>query len=182
MQRTDFADLWETSQGARTMGPLRTNGSGYTPNLSAFTSLLFSAELQAEELGFTNVMLIHDQQSQFNAPFTYWFDTFRRSQPVDETLPNGNRLRLPLRQLTSIVFADSETEVGIRISDVVASALRVLLQETMANQIERSTDFADALKTLCRARDRMGDFPAIIGPESWQFSTWDLLVGTARTS
>jgi hypothetical protein len=72
---------------------------------------------------------------------------------------------LPLERLTSLTFSASTAEVGIQLADIVASALRVVVQERTTGNGARGNDFIADIHTHVAARDRMGGFPFVIGPE-----------------
>jgi len=60
MRRADLDDLWECSTSSREQ-----RGGGYSPNVSAFGSLMQCCEEQAEKLGLHDVAIVHDDQSQY---------------------------------------------------------------------------------------------------------------------
>jgi len=74
-----------------------------------------------------------------------------------------------------LTFSDSTAEVGIQLADLVASALRIVVQERTTRNGSRGADFIADIHTHVAARDRMGGFPFAIGPEKWQYEVMDLL-------
>jgi hypothetical protein len=127
-----------------------------------FREVLLLGDLQAERLGHRDVALVHDQQQQFSPYFRGWWKRLREWEPCEENFPNGQRLRLPLRCLTSFTEADSSSEAGIQVADIVASAMRLLAQEQIAGPLDRSAAFAEVLNSLCRAQGLNA-----IGPPGW---------------
>lgn len=69
----------------------------------------------------------------------------------------------------------STNNVGIQLADIVASTLRVAVHERTFNVGTRTQDYLAELQSLIAARDRMGDFPFVIGPERWQYDMMELL-------
>jgi hypothetical protein len=169
MRLVNFDDVWAAAQSNTDPG------WGYSPNLSGFGALMFGCDLQGEALGFQGVDVLHDNQSQFEGAFTTSFNALANAAEGDFTLPNGNRTRLPLRCLKNLTFVDSTSEVGIRVGDVVASAFRLAVQEFTTRQGSRSADYIDALRKTCRTRALIGQTPFLVGPESWQASTKNML-------
>ena len=170
MRRADLDDLWECSTSSREQ-----RGGGYSPNISAFGSLLQCCEEQAEKLGAHDVAIVHDDQSQYQEAFTKWWAACRAAAPFRFRYPSGNEIKLPLERLTSLSFSDSTAEVGIQLADVVASALRVVVHERTTGSGSRGDDIIDDIHALVAARDRMGGFPFVIGPEGWQYDMMELL-------
>lgn len=169
MRKVDLEDVWNSSASTRS------RGHGYSPNQSGFNALIQESDIQAEKLGYENVAVVHDKQSEFQQAFTEWFAMLRQSQPFEVSYSNGNRQRLPLRRLTNLSFVDSETEVGIQVADIVASTVRVGVQEFTTKQGSKSAEFMVALKAICRTRKLLGETPFVIGPESWQTDVWNML-------
>lgn len=170
MRRADLDDLWECSTSSREQ-----RGGGYSPNASAFGSLMQCCEDQAEKIGAHSVAIVHDDQSQYQEVFTRWWAASRAAKPFRFCYPSGNEMKLPLERLTSLTFSDSTVEVGIQLADITASALRVVVQERTTGTGSRGGDFIADILTHVAARNRMGGFPFVIGPERWQYDMMDLL-------
>jgi len=170
MRRTDLDDLWESERSSR-----EDRGSGYSPNLSAFGSLMQLCERQAEQLGLHEVAIVHDVQDEYQEIFTKWWAASRTAQPFEFRDPGGNDVKLPLQRLSSLTFDDSTGDVGIQLADLVASALRVVVQERTTGIGSRGAGFIADIRAHVAARDRMGDFPFVIGPKRWQYDMMDLL-------
>lgn len=170
MRRADLDDLWKCSTSSREQ-----RGGGYSPNISAFGSLLHCCEEQAEKLGWHDVAIVHDDQSQYQEAFTKWWAACRAAAPFSFRYPSGNAIKLPLERLTSLSFSDSTAEVGIQLADIVASSLRVVVHEHTTGCGSRGDDFIEDMHVLIAARDRMGGFPFVIGPQRWQYEVMELL-------
>lgn len=179
MKKTDFSDLWETSQGTHQIAS-QGSRSGYAPNRFVFPALLWEAENFAEHMGLHDVSLIHDNQKQFSKTFEETWSLFRNSLPMDYTNPNGNRSKLPIERLATFSFADSEVEPGIQLADVLSSAIRVIVQEEYTNTKAKAGSFRVEMVSLCRTRELLGNTPNLIGPASWQTAMWDLLIGIPK--
>jgi hypothetical protein len=174
MQGTDLKDLWETRERSLQMG-----GGDYSPNLSAFSSILRDCEGQAQFLGIEEVDVVHDEQSQFAPAFSFWFRTFRESPEEQVRFPDGTEERRALRRLRSLVFSNSATEIGIQIADVLASAVRVAVQDVSQDNEKASRDIIPAIQRICGDENRVAGFPYVIGPPHWQDATLRMLLGKA---
>ena len=164
MARTDFDRLWACSEITRR------RGMEYSPNLSAFSSMLQGCEEQAEQLGYRDVEILHDDQGEFRDSFAYWWGALRANPRSNERFvyPTGNEQRFSLKRLSKLTFVDSQSETGVQLADVLASAMRVAMHECTMDQGSRATDFIAELRHLCAARERLGTFPFFIGTYRWQ--------------
>lgn len=159
MQYADLDDLWDVCE--RTRG----QGRDYSPNLSAFNTMMMSCDQQAEQLGCHDVELRHDNQREFCASFTDWFRTLREGAPMVIDYGNGNVARYPLARLSKLTFVDSEAECGIQLADLLASVARVATHEATVGVASSISELVDGLRTLCAAPN---SFPYTIGPVRWQ--------------
>lgn len=169
MRLAKLDDIWDAAHNH--IEP----GWGYSPNLSAYGSMIMSCDIQGEALGFADVTVVHDNQTQFERAFRTSFEAMVNAGKGEFTLPNGNRQRVPLRCLKTLTFGDSTGSVGIRVADIVAAAARLTVQEFTTGSGSRSKEYRDALRALCCTRALLGDTPFVIGPESWQSDIWRLL-------
>src|SRR5262249_52339408 len=90
MCRADLDDPLEGPTSGRAQ-----RGGGYSPNVSAFGSLLQECETQAEKLGAHDVAIVHDDQSQYQGAFTKWWAACRTAAPLRFRYPSGNEIKLP---------------------------------------------------------------------------------------
>lgn len=170
MRRTDLDELWACCETGR-----EERGGGYSPNVSAFGSIVQECEAQAVKAGLFDVAMVHDEQSQYSDAFSRWWSACRAARPYEFRYPSGNTVKLPLERLTSLEFAKSTAEIGIQLADVVASAMRVALHEGTIHDGVRSNDFIASMRTLIASRALMGGFPFVIGPPRWQMEMMEFL-------
>lgn len=161
MRAVDLDELWDCNEIART------EKRDYSPNQAAFNALLQLSDQLAESLGLRDLDLVHDEQAQFQGQFEFWFKALASAGEVHLPFPNGNELRWPISQITTLRFADSEAHVGLRIADIVASSARLFLQERLDGVEDRSADYSGTFTSLIQS-GHLRYFPYVIGPESWQ--------------
>lgn len=171
MAQVDYAHLSRTIEGARS-----TSGSDYSPNLTTYSVLVPMCDIQADSLtgAGQGTRVVHDEQVEFADLFTYWFSVWKNSSPFVEDSGQGVELRMPLKNLSAIMFARSEDQIGIRLADILASAVRVAVQDLLLGS-RRTNDFFGALRNLCCSRELWGQFPYVIGGRDTQRRVWNHL-------
>lgn len=163
MANVDLNELW----ACRSLE--RKTGMGYSPNLTAFSWMLQGCEKQAELLGTSNVILVHDEQYEFREAFSFWWNVHHRRPQVPPVIyADGTERLLSINRLSQLEFSDSKAEVGIQIADVIASALRTVMQSASGPPNEAPRELIAALHRACMQRGTCAPFPWFFGVPRWQ--------------
>jgi Protein of unknown function (DUF3800) len=175
-QGTDFGKIWDDSRNSVDLPSAKWgNRAQYSPNHAAFCALLQEADLHSDQFSQTDVEIVHDQQAQFSQSFKWTWELFANARTSE--MHHEQLMRLPLRKLKALSFADSRDHCGIRVCDVLASAVRVAVEPKIKPKKNQRPVFIEALRRLLRQRKFVGDSPIMIGPHSWKKSVFDRLVG-----
>jgi hypothetical protein len=166
MANVDLDKLWSCRNTERQ------RGMGYSPNLTAFNWMMQGCEEQAEILDASNVVLVHDEQSEFREAFSFWWGVHHRGVSTDRIqFADGTEKRLSIHRLARLEFSDSKAEVGIQIADVLASSLRTVMQHASAPQAEdEGLALIAPLHRVCMQRETAAPFPWFFGIPRWQRS------------
>lgn len=175
MARVDYDELSAAILGARDR-----TGSDYSPNLTTFGVLIPTCDLQADAFlaSALPVRVVHDEQVEFADLFSRSFDIWKHASPY-ESVVHSTPYRLPLKNLSALDFARSEDHLGIRLADILASALRVSVQEHLSGT-PTTRDYFGALRDLCSSREQWGQFPFVIGGQDTQTRVWQHLAPMDR--
>jgi len=162
MASVDLDELWSCRDIERQ------RGMGYSPNLTAFSWMMQGCEEQAEALGSSNVVVVHDEQSEFRDAFSRLLEVHHRNVSTAPIVyADGTERRLSIVRLTRLEFSDSKAEVGIQIADVLASSLRSVMQHAPAEEDEWRT-LITPLHRACMEREISAPFPWFFGIPRWQ--------------
>lgn len=169
MREVDYVELTDAVVSTR-----EHLGLDYSPNLTTFVPLLQFGDQDGFKLEPLSVGVVHDQQLEFDTIFATVFERLRNASPGSVATDNGD-LRYPLLNMRSLSFADSESEIGIVLADIVASAVRVSVQQHLGYSPGASNDFIRSLRKLFCTRPLLGAFPMVIAPIDRQSTIWQHL-------
>jgi len=166
MRRADFASIWQATQSA--------NASqwAYSPNLNAFVGFIQAANRQAIQRGLDDVLLVHDEQLEYQAALSNAFGLFRNAKPGRVILPNGNVFQTPLSNLRALSFAASTTEIGLQAADMVAACMRLFAAGT-----PQGGPLTDVARWVLAEGDNI--FPIVLGPTDWQMQVFRHILAAA---
>lgn len=152
---------------------------GYSPNSIMFPPMLMGLDAMAEERALTDIEIVHDEQNEFEDGYSFYLDIYKNSDPFDVTLPNGNRMKAPLKKLESIRFVRSENEVGVQLADCFAVLAKAVVQDRTPGAPRLLDDPARFAGLMSRINDGTSgrEFPWVVGPLGWQVDAMKALLG-----
>jgi hypothetical protein len=125
-------DITEDEDGAEIDGK---RYIGVSLNLPVFVQFMTHADRFLKERGATNIEVVHDETSEFEAGFRWAFDVFASAkEQVSIPLQNGEEVYFGLSSLRNFRTGKSEVEPEIQGADLLASALRTIFIALVRNK------------------------------------------------